>query len=174
MAVKEKEFEICKLAKRLTMIYIMQARKEKKFSCFNDEDRKDFTRYLEIRFQLFINEEMEPKDKAIRKEWYDLSITMNPYFNKRLFKYVCAISETLEKIPKIENDDDVKNIIKAFKKKHKEQKKAAEASKKDEKQRGVEVVKKSSSSDSDEKECGIIGDAICGTATAIADFFCWL
>lgn len=171
MAVKEKEFEICKLAKRLTMIYIMQARKEKKFSCFNDEDRKDFTRYLEIRFQLFINEETEPKDKTIRKEWYDLSVTMNPYFNKRLFKYVCAISETLEKIPKIENDDDVKNIIKAFKKKHKEQKKAE--SKKDDKG-SAEIVKKSSSSSDDEKECGIIGDAICGTATAIADFFCWL
>ena len=164
------DFEICKLAKRLTTIYIVQAKKEKKFSCFNDADRKDFTRYLEIRFQLFINEETEPKDKAIRKEWYDLSVTMNPYFNKRMFKYVCAISETLEKIPKIENDDDVKNIIKAFKKKHKEQKKAE--SKKDEKPTGV-VVKKNSDSD-DEKECGIIGDAICGTATAIADFFCWL
>lgn len=171
MAEKEKEFEICKLAKKLTTIYIVQAKKEKKFSCFNEADRKDFTRYLEIRFQLFINEETEPKDKTIRKEWYDLSVTMNPYFNKRLFKYVCAISETLSKIPKIENDDDVKNIIKAFKKKHKEQKKAE--SKKDDKG-SAEIVKKSSSSSDDEKECGIIGDAICGTATAIADFFCWL
>ena len=173
MAEKEKEFEICKLAKRLTMIYIVQAKKEKKFSCFNDSDRKDFSRYLEIRFQLFINEETEPKDKTIRKEWYDLAVAMNPYFSKRLYKYVCAISETLPKIPKIENDDDVKNIIKEFKKKHKEQKKN-EASKKDDKKSGAEIVKKSSSSSDDEKECGIIGDAICGTATAIADFFCWL
>ena len=77
MAEKEKEFEICKLAKRLTMIYIVQAKKEKKFSCFNDSDRKDFSRYLEIRFQLFINQETEPKDKAIRKPLYTAS-TDNP------------------------------------------------------------------------------------------------
>ena len=166
---KKVEFPICKLAKKMSTLYIIKARKEKKFSAFNEADKKDFGRYLDLRFQLFINEETEPKDKATRKEWYDLAVAMNPYFNKRVFGYVCRIAETLEKIPKIDSEETAKKVFKEYKMSHQKTNKA----KKYAEERTKEVVKKQPSGDV-EKECGIVGDAICGTATAIADFFCWL
>lgn len=166
---KKSDFEICKLAKKMTTLYIIKARKERKLSTFNEADRKDFGRYLDLRFQLFINEETEPKDKTTRKEWYDLAVAMNPYFNKRVFGYVCRIRETLEKIPKIDSEDVAKKVFKEYKQAHQKKKKASKYAE----ERTKEVVKKQPSDDV-EKECGIVGDAICGTATAIADFFCWL
>ena len=112
---KKEVFPICKLAKKMSTLYIIKARKERKFSAFNEADKADFGRYLDLRFQLFINEEMEPKDKATRKEWFDLAVAMNPYFNKRVFGYVCRIAETLEKIPKKATQETAKKVLQADK-----------------------------------------------------------